>query len=101
VGGTFAGLPLGQFGSWALVLAICWWVTRRVLKGDLVARQQILDVQADRDHWRQAANESQAMAIKLGMSVEKLTSSVERLTASAETSNHALTEIQAAMARGQ
>lgn len=101
MGGLIPGLSIGQTSVVVALLfalvTVCWTVTRMVLKGNLVARQQILDVQADRDHWRQAANDSQATAIKLGMSVEKLTTSVERLTVTAETSNHALVQIQAAV----
>ena len=101
VGGLIPGLSIGQTSIVAtlvlLLITFLWTVTRMVLKGHLVPRQQVLDVQADRDHYRKVADDSLAMATKLGMSVEKLTMSVERLTASAETSNHALVEIQAAV----
>ena len=97
MGNFLTGLPVGSISAGALVLVICWWITRLVLKGNLVPRQQIMDLQVDRDHYRKVADDSLAMATKLGMSVEKLTMSVEKLTASAETSNHALVEIQAAV----
>jgi hypothetical protein len=96
------GLPIGAQTSlvavlFLLLVGVCWTVTRLVLKGKLVPRQSLEDIQADRNHYRKIADDSLAMATKLGMSVEKLTISVERLTSSAETSNHALVEIQAAV----
>lgn len=101
VAGLIPGLSVGQTSVVAalvfLLIGVLWTVTRMVLKGNLVPRQQILDLQADRDHYRKVADDSLAMATKLGMSVEKLTMSVEKLIASAETSNHALVEIQAAV----
>lgn len=84
-------LPIGQVSAGALVAL----VVLLILTGRLITRRQLEDVQADRDHWRTAADGWQAMATKLGMSVEGLTSSVERLTASAEASTHALESIQA------
>lgn len=84
--------PIGQIGAGALVTII----VLLILTGRLVTRRQLEDVQADRDHWRTAAESWQSMATKLGMSVEGLTASVERLTVSAEASTHALEQIQAA-----
>ena len=99
------GVPLGQLlgdlGPWAAAAGICWWITRKVVRGDLVPRKNLEDLQTDRDHWRTAADGWQSMATKLGMSVEGLTSSVERLTASADASTHAMEEIQAALHRSQ
>lgn len=91
--GDLAQLPLGQISAGALVAII----VLLVLTGRLVTRRQLEDTQADRDHWRTAAEGWQAMATKLGMSVEGLTSSVERLTASADASTHALEQIQSSM----
>lgn len=98
--GVPIGPLLGDLGPWAIAALICWWITRKVVRGDLVPRKNFEDVQSDRDHWRTAADGWQAMATKLGMSVEGLTSSVEVLTASAEASTHAMEEIQAALHRG-
>lgn len=88
--------PLGQIGAGALVTLI----VLLILTGRLVTRRQLEDTQADRDHWRTAAEGWQAMATKLGMSVEGLTSSVEHLTASADASTHALEQIQASARDG-
>jgi hypothetical protein len=88
-----AGLPIGQISAGALVGLI----VLLILTGRLVTRRQLEDVQADRDHWRTAADGWQAMATKLGMSVEGLTSSVERMTVSADAATHALEAIQASM----
>ena len=87
--------PIGQIGAGALVTLI----VLLILSGRLVTRRQLEDVQADRDHWRTAAEGWQAMATKLGMSVEGLTSSVERLTSASDASTHALEQIQATMPR--
>jgi len=97
MGSILAGLPLGQISAGALVGLI----VLLVLTGRLVTRRQLEDVQADRDHWRTAADGWQAMATRLGMSVEGLTTSVERLTASADASTHALEAIQSAMREPQ
>jgi hypothetical protein len=85
---ALSGLPIGQFSAGAL-LAI---VVMMILVGRLVPRQQLLDVQADRDKWREAADNSQRTATQLGMSMEKL-------SVLAETTNHALVEIQELAAR--
>lgn len=65
--------------------------------GKIPTLRELRDVQADRDHYRQVADDTLAMATKLSMSVEKLTVSVEQLNTSAATSNHALREIQRAV----
>jgi hypothetical protein len=76
-------LPLGQVSAGALVALI----VLLILRGWLVPRRQLLDVMEDRDKWRSSSEEWQKSATALGMSVEKLVSL-------AETTNHALTEIQ-------
>lgn len=78
------GVPVGQIGAGALVAII----VLLILSGRLVPRQQLLDVQADRDHWRTAADKWQDVSTKQGISLE-------RLLEMAEATNHALTEIQA------
>jgi hypothetical protein len=85
--------PIGQIGAGALVSI----VVLLIFTGRLVTRRQLEDVQADRDHWRTAAEGWQAMATKLGMSTEALTSSVEQLTAASGASTHALEQIQSTM----
>lgn len=76
-------LPLGQLSAGAL-LAI---VVLAILRGKLVPRQQLLDTQADRDKWREAAEKSQVIQAQLGMTVEKVLTAVE-LT------NHAILDIR-------
>ena len=84
MGDVLTGIPVGDI-SLAGLLAI---VILLVLTGRLVPRQQLLDVQADREHWRTAADRWQEVASKQGMSLE-------RLLEMAETQNHVLTQIQA------
>lgn len=88
------GLPIGQVGAGALLLVSCWWVTRLVLTGRLVPRQQLLDVQADRDKWRESAETWQQSALKLGMAVEKVVTVTEA-------TNHAMTALQQLALRGE
>lgn len=78
-----AGLPVGQFSAGALVGLI----VLLILIGRLVPRQQLLDKQAEVDKlW--AANDNLMKAHhELGMGLEKL-------LAYAETTNHAIGEIQ-------
>ena len=78
-----SALPIGQLSAGAL-LAI---VVLAILRGKLVPRQQLLDTQADRDKWREAAEKSQVIQTQLGMSVEKVLTAVE-LT------NHAILDIR-------
>lgn len=78
-----SGLPIGNLSAGAL-LAI---VVIAILRGSLVPRRQLLDVQADRDKWREAAEKSQVIQTQLGMSVEKVLTAVE-LT------NHAILDIR-------
>lgn len=85
MGDLLAGLPLGQLSAGALVTII----VIMILTGRLVTRQQLLDVQADRDRWHTAADGWQATATQNGISNEKL-------LVLAETTNHALVEIQQA-----
>lgn len=84
------GLPVGQLGLLGALVLTPWallaFVVRRIVTGDLVARQALLDVQADRDYWRAATDSLQGVTAKQGMTQE-------RLLEYAETANHALTEI--------
>jgi hypothetical protein len=82
------GLPLGQFSAGALV----GLVVLLILMGRLVPRQSLLDMREDRDKWRTTAEDWQRAATQLGMSMEKL-------LVLAETTNHALHEIQELAAR--
>jgi hypothetical protein len=77
------GLPVGQISAGALVAL----VVLLILTGRLVPRQQMLDLRADRDKWEASATKWQEVASTQGMTLE-------RLLEYAETSNHALTEIQ-------
>ena len=63
-----------------------------ILVGRLVPRQSLLDMREDRDKWRTTAEDWQKAASQLGMSMEKL-------LVLAETTNHALHEIQELAAR--
>jgi hypothetical protein len=78
------GLPVGQISAGALVAL----VVLMILTGRLVTRQQMLDLRADRDKWEASATKWQEVSTTQGMTLE-------RLLEYAETSNHALTEIQA------
>lgn len=83
-----SGIPIGQFSAGALVAL----VVLLILVGRLVPRQSLLDMREDRDKWRQTADDWQKAATQLGMSMEKL-------LVLAETTNHALHEIQELAAR--
>jgi hypothetical protein len=83
-----AGLPIGQFSAGALV----GLVVLLILVGRLVPRQSLQDMREDRDKWRTTAEDWQRAATQLGMSMEKL-------LVLAETTNHALHEIQELAAR--
>lgn len=78
-----AGIPIGQIGAGTLVAL----VVLLILTGRLVPRQQMLDLRADRDTWKSAADEWQRTASQQGMSLEKL-------LVHAETDTHALAELQ-------
>lgn len=78
-----SALPVTSWGAGGL-LALCVLL---ILTGRLVPRQQMLDLREDRDKWKATADDLLAAHHELGMSVEKL------LTL-AETTHHALTEIQ-------
>lgn len=78
-----AGLSLGQVSAGALVSV----VVLLILVGRLVPRQSLLDMREDRDKWRTTAEDWQRTATQLGMSMEKL-------IVLAETTHHALVEIQ-------
>ena len=81
-------LPFTDLGAGALVIMI----VLMVLTGRLVTRQQLQDVMADRDKWRDSAESWQASSLKLGMTMEKV-------VVLAEATNHALTDIQGLAAR--
>lgn len=81
--------PVGQVTAGALLAVVVLFI----LSGRLVPRQHLLDVMADRDHWRTSAEQNAAAN-------EKLTASVEKLIVSAETTNRVLTEMQRATERG-
>lgn len=84
--GWLISLPLGQIGAGGLVAL----VVLLVLTGRLVTRRQLQDVQADRDYWRTAHDTQLQVTLKQGMSLE-------RLLVHAETTTHALQEIQNAV----
>ena len=81
--GLLEGLPVGSVGAGALVTLI----VLLILTGRLVPRQQMLDLREDRDKWRAAAENSEKAMHTYGMAQEKL-------LVLAETTNHALVEIQ-------
>ena len=80
--------PIGQLGAGALLTL----VVLLILSGRLVTRRQLQDVQADRDYWRTAHDTQQQVTLKQGMTLE-------RLLVHAETTTHALQEIQTAVER--
>ena len=77
------GMPVGQIGASTLVGI----VVLLILMGRLVPRQQLLDVQADRDKWQASSEKWQQVATQHGMTLEKLIDY-------AEAADHALTSIQ-------
>lgn len=79
----FESLPIGQLSAGALVALI----VLLILKGYLVPRQQLLDTQADRDKWRDAADKQLAAILQLGATNEKLLAGVEMM-------NHAVADLQ-------
>lgn len=89
-------LPIVQGGSSTLFLGVCWWITRRVLRGDLVPRQSLLDALADRDYYRTAHDTQQAITLKQGMTLEKLAVSTEKVLANNDAILHVVQEIQRA-----
>lgn len=94
MGDLLGGMPVGQIGILGALFLTPWgllaFAVRRIVSGDLVARQQVLDSIADRDHWRAAHDTQQQIALKQGMTLE-------RLLALAETGNHVMTQIQAGL----
>lgn len=97
MGDLLAGVPVGQISAGALVALI----VLMILTGRLVPRQQLLDARqqtvdarADRDLWRQSAEDWQKGTLTLGMSMEKV-------VVLAEATNHALVEIQELAARNR
>jgi hypothetical protein len=83
VGALLEGLPVGNIGAGALVCLI----VLLILTGRLVPRQQLVDKQTEVDKLWAANDASQAAMHTYGMAMEKL-------LVLAETTNHALTEIQ-------
>lgn len=81
------GQLLGTAGGWLVAAGLGWYIVRLVLKGKLVPRSQHEDVRADRDHWRSANDTQQQIALKQGMTLE-------RLLSLAEISAHALSALQ-------
>lgn len=77
------GIPVTGVGAGALVTLI----VLLILTGRLVPRQQLLDKQAEVDKLWAANDASQAAMHTYGMAMEKL-------LVLAQTTNHALTEIQ-------
>lgn len=90
MGDILSNLPVGNLSAGVLVALI----VLLILTGRLVPRRQLMDAQADRDYWRTAHDTQQQVTLKQGMTLE-------RLLVLAETSTHALQEIQAAGARGE
>lgn len=78
-------LPLLNVGAGGL---LALWVLL-VMLGKIPSPAAYRDVVADRDHYRAASDRWQEVALKQGVTLE-------RLLSLAETSAHALTEIQAA-----
>lgn len=67
MGELLGGLP-ADVGPWA-VLGL---FVLLVLTGALPTRRELRDTQADRDHWRTAADRWQEVATKQGMTLERL-----------------------------
>lgn len=84
---------VGSFGPWGLVVLLAGFFIWLVLTGKLVPRSQLDVMQADRDHWRTSHDTQQQISLTQGMSLE-------RLLVLAETSAHALQQIQLAQERG-
>lgn len=89
MGDLWAQVPLAPFGAGALFLGLCWWITRRIVRGDLVPRQHLLDVQ-------QSHATQQQITLEQGMTLEKLTAVTEKLLANDEAILHVVREIQRA-----
>lgn len=88
MGEILGGLPIADWSAPALLGLFCLLI----LTGGIPTKRELRDTQAQRDKWEKAATDWQEVALKLGMSVE-------RLLVLAETSNHALVEIQAVLQR--
>ena len=84
---------LGTFGPWSVAIALAGLFIWLVLTGKLVPQSQLEAMQADRDNWRTSHDTQQQITLTQGMSLE-------RLLVLAETSAHALQEIQNAQERG-
>lgn len=96
MGDLFAGLPIGQLGLIGALVLLPWtllaFVVRRIVTGDLVTRQQLLDEQAENAYLRTTLDTQLQVLLKLGMTAE-------RLLGLAETGNHVMTQIQAGLQR--
>lgn len=88
MGDVLAGLPVGDLS----LAGIVFIAILLIFTGRLVTRQQLVDTQADRDHWRAIADKLTEAVLKQGMTLE-------RLLSLAEADNHALSEIQAGLQR--
>lgn len=85
----------GSLGPWGGLVMLGGFVTWLVLTGKLVPRSALKDKQSEADYLRTVVDKQLEVTLKQGMSLE-------RLLVLAETSTHALAEIQAAMdPRGQ
>lgn len=88
MGDVLSGVGVLPTSAGALLALFCVLV----LTGKVPTLRELRDAQERAAKWESIAVEWQAVATKLGMSVE-------RLLVLAETSNHALVEIQAALHR--
>jgi hypothetical protein len=94
VGDLSALLVNGSVGT--IALASWWWLARQVFTGRLIPRQQLLDVTADRDHYREAVNTFQQVTLEQGMTLEKLLETSEKLLANDDAILHVVQEVQRA-----
>lgn len=67
-----AKLPLTNLGVGAIIVAFALAMAWLVLKGELVAKQQLLDARADRDYWRAAHDTQQKIALQQGVTLERM-----------------------------
>lgn len=98
--GDLSALPITGISVGSIALASWWWIARLVLRGKLVPRQQLLDLTADRDFWRETAGVQQEITLKQGMTLEKVVATNEKLLVYAEGTQHVVEEIQRAGAGG-
>ena len=99
------GLPVGQLGLLGTLLLLPWaalvWTVRRIITGDLVTRQQLLDArqqlqdkETDCAYWRTIADTAQQIGLKQGMTQE-------RQLVIAESTLHVVNQIQAGLFRSE